>query len=48
VIKRLDERSGDRVFRSDSIAISGAPSSGTAPARRFVRGPFWADYVVKV
>jgi beta-lactamase superfamily II metal-dependent hydrolase len=49
LMKRLGEKTATRVFRSDSIKVVGAQSAPDAvAARRFTRGPFWADYIVKL
>jgi hypothetical protein len=50
LMKRLDEKTGRRSVRSDSLALAEAPAGprlATLP-RGFRRGPLWIDWVLRV
>lgn len=50
LMKRLQEKTGRRSVRSDSLPLADAPAEGRRAAlpRGFRRGPFWIDYVLRV
>lgn len=50
LMKALADRSKNRVVRSDSLSITGAPKGPTLSRlpRGFSRGPFWFDYTIPV
>lgn len=53
LMKRLDELTGGRVIRSDSLSIARRPEAPKGPSiskltRGFVKGDFWYDYLIRL
>ena len=49
LMKRLEEKTGSRSVRSDSLPVADAPRGrGSRPPAGFRRGPLWIDYVYRL